>query len=112
MRKVICLLLLLLFVGHHGVSASNFSVPNLMDPDVEQALDMGDQTFVRALQKCCGGEDKQTTTSRTAACSSDCSFTNASFDVVFKSDQQIPAVEVQRTANAAFRHALFRPPIV
>lgn len=111
MRKVICFLVLLLFVGHHGVSASNFSSPGFMNPDIEQTFDSGDQTFVRALQKCCGGDDLQNTSGRTAPCSSDCSFTTASFDLVFKSHQRVPAFEVQRSAIATFRHTLFRPPI-
>mgnify|MGYP000633919453 CR=1 FL=1 len=112
MRKVVGLLILLLFVGHHGVSASNFSLPNFMERSVEQALDTSGETHLRALQRCCDGNDDLNTSGRTASCSSaDCSFTNASFDLVFIAQQHIPSFEVLHSANAAFRHALFRPPI-
>lgn len=120
MRKVICFLLLLLFVGTHGLSGSNIAFANIASEDPQDAalsidqdvsIVAGSGAIVTTRQKCCGGDDAVKTSSSNAPCSSDCSFTNTAFDPEFNFGGTIPSYQPATSLNAAFRHALFRPPI-
>ncbi len=120
MRNLICFLLLLLFVGTHGLPDSRTVFANLTSPILQQTIaDTGQDVsivgssgaIVTARQKCCGEDDAVKTSNSNAPCSSDCSFTNAAFNPEFLFGGTIPSYEPATSLNAAFRHALFRPPI-
>ncbi|WP_306261455.1 hypothetical protein [Pararhizobium sp. IMCC21322] len=121
MRKLICFLLLLLFVGTHGLPDSGTAFANLTFQDAQDAVAdtnqdvsivAGSGAIVTARQKCCDEDDALKTSHSNAPCSSDCSFTNAAFNPEFLFGGTIPSYEPATSLNAAFRHALFRPPIV
>lgn len=120
MRKLICFLLLLLFVGTHGLPDSRTAFANLIsqelqdpitDTDQDVSIVAGSGAIVSARQKCCGEDDVVKTSNSNAPCSYDCSFTNAAFNPEFLFGGTIPSYEPATSLNAAFRHALFRPPI-
>jgi len=120
MRKLICFLLLLLFVGTHGLPDSGTAFANLTSQDIQETIADTDQdvsivsgsgAIVTARQKCCGEDDAVKTSNSNAPCSSDCSFTNAAFNPEFLFGGTIPSYEPATSLNAAFRHAHFRPPI-
>lgn len=120
MRKLICFLLLLLFVGTHGLPDSGTVFANLTfqefpetvaDTNRDVSVVAGSGAIVTARQKCCGEDDAAKTSNSNAPCSSDCSFTNAAFNPEFLFGGAIPSYEPATSLNAAFRHALFRPPI-
>lgn len=120
MRRLICFLLLLLFVGTHGLPDSGTAFANLISPELQETIADTDQdvsvvagsgAFVTARQKCCGEDDAVKTSNSNTPCSSDCSFTNAAFNPEFLFGGIIPSYEPATNFNAAFRHALFRPPI-
>lgn len=120
MRKLICFLLLLLFVGTHGLPDSRIAFANLTsqqsqesvaDTDQDVSIGLGSGAIMTARQKCCGQDDALKTSNSNAPCSSDCSFTSAAFNPEFLFGGTIPSYEPATSLNAAFRHALFRPPI-
>lgn len=121
MRKLICFLLLLLFIGTHGLPVSDMASANAIPAEAQELVATNDWdvsnpgsdgTVLTARQKCCAGDDAIKTTNSNAPCSSDCSFTGAAFDLEFTFGGTIPSFEPEISLNAAFRHALFRPPIV
>lgn len=117
MRNLICLLLLLLFVGTHIVPGKAVAFGNRAIEEADSVSFLSGFTGIDTgyvlteRQKCCGGDDAVSTSSGNAPCSSDCSFMNSVFEPVFNFGTGAPSHEPDFSLNAAFRHALFRPPI-